>query len=942
MRNKIVWSALSWVFGLLTLNAQQQPVKISLHYGYPDVVLHAVASDENQLIYLSTNHGFYRYDGSDLKEINWLPKDIPVSKLVVAGDSLLIGQKSGHFILASLSLQKILLNDSITDVSIGQMAVCNDRSLLFGTAGNGIFLRSTAGETISVTSELSDPYINHLHFNPVSGIATIATDRGLDQLKITATGSPEFLQHIHTENDIYRSIVSGSGDDLIASGDVSGLLKITTGNSGPEILKADSNPQREKLFHALDQIWVLENQFIIHKLAGLQNTTPVFQEIARFSEPVVDILGIHEGYLMVWQRDGTLQLVPVNYSTFKSIGRTSMSGITAMCRTPDETIWAAREDELIEISNQEGIVQVLRTIQLPETSNFPIISLAEKNNRLLAGSFGDGLFVFDLQTNNLLTHLNEGTGLDNNSILDIAVSENNIWISTMSGVQSVSGKTEPELHSLSGSPGYIYCLKANSDGRLFVGSQGESMFVNEGMQLRSAVENDTTTHSFISIECDAQGNIWGLTTDSKLFRVENDEFQPHPLNDELTGLAAYRLFSSPSGHVGLISDHALYDISEMNSAYELLGAPGLFTSEYQNISTVDSDGDFWLAGINGLVLIEARVLKSNYLPRTEIETLYVNRELSELNSTGSFGHTANNLSFILRSVWHDPYRPVVSEYRMAGLDTTWRTIIDKELHFAKLSPSKYDLELRTLFGPTMNPVHSTNYAFQIAPPIYMQSWFIVLMAVLLLMLLVVGIRWRDRRMATAMALKTERIQTRFEVLKNQINPHFLFNSFNTLAALIPDDPKKAEHFTEKLSAFFREILTSKDNDTNSLERELQLAEDFIFLQQSRYGENLMYDVAVDSSKLKYEIPTLSLQILIENAVKHNQISKTSPLRISVHTKGDLLVVSNNLQLRSTPMESTGLGLNNLSHRLQILTGKNIEIVKSFGNFSVTIPLVKCE
>src|SRR5690554_2259234 len=125
----------------------------------------------------------------------------------------------------------------------------------------------------------------------------------------------------------------------------------------------------------------------------------------------------------------------------------------------------------------------------------------------------------------------------------------------MSGVQSVSGKTEPELHSLSGSPGYIYCLKGNSDGRLVVESQGESMSVNEGMHLQPAIENDTTTHSFISIKCDAQGNIWGLTTDSKLFRVENHEFQPHPLNDELTGLAAYRLFSSPSGYVGLISDH---------------------------------------------------------------------------------------------------------------------------------------------------------------------------------------------------------------------------------------------------------------------------------------------------------------------------------------------------------------------------------------------------
>ncbi len=955
MRNNSKWyGLLFWLIASSTLlQAQRQPIEISLYYGHPEVVLQAVASDKNQLIYLATNHGFFRFDGRDLIEMSWLPNDISVSKMIVSGDSLLIGQTSGRFTLVSLLRQEILFQDSITDVSIGQIAVCNNGSLLFGTAGNGVYLRSPEGKINSVKTKLSDSYINDLYYDFSLGMATIASDRGLDRVEINeATQTIRIQDPVHPHNDLYRSLMpaDSSESELYVLGDATGLVKIKANQSESEVLNPNIRIKHGKLFRALEQLWVLEDESTIYRLKEQSKDSMVLQMIADFTNsPVLDVIGVHEGYLMVWTSDGGLRLVPGNYSLHNFIDQTSLTGITAVCASPDGNIWAAKQDSIIEISNTSGMVHVIKTIALPSSSTFPIISLAEKDNRLMAGSFGDGLFVFDLKSNNLLTHLHEGNGLDNNSILDIAKGDDNIWISTMSGVQSVSGKTQPELHSLSGSPGYVYCLKAKSDGTLFVGSQGESMFVNDGMDLRAAIANDTTIHSndttfhsIVSIEFDSANRVWCLTTDSRLFQFENGKFLNHSLNDQLAMLGAYRLFSSPSGNIGLISDHALYDITHEHTAHELLGAPDLFASEYQNISAVDSDGDLWLASVNGLVLIEARALKSQYRPETEIVQLFVNRQLVDFKTQSSFGHNAEVLSFRLRSVWHDPFRPVVSEYRMVGLDTTWRSVVDKELHFAKLSPGKYNLELRTLFGPTMNPVHQTNYSFNIAPPYYFQSWFVVLAVFLFATLLFAAIRWRDRRMAASMSLKSERIQTQFEVLKNQINPHFLFNSFNTLAALIPDDPKKAEYYTEKLSAFFREILTSQDSDTNSLERELQLASDFIFLQQSRYGENLIYEVDVEPSKLHCQIPTLTLQILIENAVKHNQLSKASPLRITIKTEGFVLKVSNNLQLRTSPVESTGLGLNNLSNRLQILTGKDLVIEKSFGIFNVTIPLVKCD
>lgn len=187
-------------------------------------------------------------------------------------------------------------------------------------------------------------------------------------------------------------------------------------------------------------------------------------------------------------------------------------------------------------------------------------------------------------------------------------------------------------------------------------------------------------------------------------------------------------------------------------------------------------------------------------------------------------------------------------------------------------------------------------------------------------------------------LEKENMQARFETLKNQVNPHFLFNSLNTLMTYIDDNPKASE-FVQNLSDFFRSVLTTRDEEVVLLEDELEILKKYVFLQQSRFGNNLKVNFNIDNSKNgSYFIPPLSLQMLVENAIKHNIISKDKPLFIDIFIEDDHINIKNNLQRKKNP-SSTRVGLTNIRNRYKFLSQKEVKIVETDNVFLVSVPLL---
>jgi two-component system LytT family sensor kinase len=183
----------------------------------------------------------------------------------------------------------------------------------------------------------------------------------------------------------------------------------------------------------------------------------------------------------------------------------------------------------------------------------------------------------------------------------------------------------------------------------------------------------------------------------------------------------------------------------------------------------------------------------------------------------------------------------------------------------------------------------------------------------------------------------EKIITQFELLKQQTSPHFLFNSLNTLISIIPDDTDLAVTYTQHLSNVYRYVLQHKDQNWVSLETELKFVKSFFFLNKIRFGDHLSLNVDINEDKQQSLVAPLSLQILIENALKHNVISSEKPLTISILEHNGKLIVKNNLQLKSNS-QGTKMGLQNIINRYKHLSGKTVQILDYPGFFTVSIPL----
>jgi uncharacterized membrane-anchored protein YhcB (DUF1043 family) len=191
------------------------------------------------------------------------------------------------------------------------------------------------------------------------------------------------------------------------------------------------------------------------------------------------------------------------------------------------------------------------------------------------------------------------------------------------------------------------------------------------------------------------------------------------------------------------------------------------------------------------------------------------------------------------------------------------------------------------------------------------------------------------------ALKRESLQSQFESLKNQLSPHFLFNSLTALKILIKEAPETAQNYVNSLSRALRYTLKSNEKQLVTLKEEMEFMESYLFLIRMRFGDNLFIGTSINENLLLRNLPPLTIQTLVENAIKHNEISKLRPLKIDISTtENDSLIVLNNIQKKLSEEEGTGIGLTNLSKQFQLLFGKDITISIENHQFKVEIPLIK--
>ena len=206
------------------------------------------------------------------------------------------------------------------------------------------------------------------------------------------------------------------------------------------------------------------------------------------------------------------------------------------------------------------------------------------------------------------------------------------------------------------------------------------------------------------------------------------------------------------------------------------------------------------------------------------------------------------------------------------------------------------------------------------------------------------IYYNESRQAKQIAdnLQAELSQIKFEVLKSQINPHFMFNSLNVLSGLINKDVKKAQQFIDEFSHIYRYVLETIEQPVATVDKELDFTRSYLFLQQIRYGNDLSYTINIPADLLDLLLPPLSLQVVLENATKHNIVNESKPLLIEIYNEGQILLIKNNIQPKISRGTSTGLGLKNLVKRYSMISDKEPVFLIETNHYIAKLPLINPE
>lgn len=199
---------------------------------------------------------------------------------------------------------------------------------------------------------------------------------------------------------------------------------------------------------------------------------------------------------------------------------------------------------------------------------------------------------------------------------------------------------------------------------------------------------------------------------------------------------------------------------------------------------------------------------------------------------------------------------------------------------------------------------------------------------------------RERILLENERLLRENLQAKFETLRQQVNPHFLFNSLSTLKTMMYNNVEEAEEYLIHLSEVFRYSLQMNHQEKVMLRDELEVLEAYLFMLKSRFGDNISFDIQIEELHKTLFIPPFTLQIVVENCIKHNIVSREKPLWLKVHSRADnKLIISNNLQPKHSVEDSSQVGLANIEKRFQYLSGLHIDILKNAESFDVVIPLI---
>lgn len=917
------------------------------------VKVNALKQDAAGYIWLGTDKGLLRFNGRDFVNIQD-SVHLPVTAIAVAGERVWVGYNNGKMGLVSDRNVKLLAIDNGPVSPITSLQVISDCLFVIGTEEQGIFaVLNNVAIQYSLVQGLSDNFVYDLSLVGKDRLL-VATDNGINDLFLTA--GKVSVTNYTTRHGLPDNIISAlkkiPGTNLFLIGTQEKGVVIFD-DAHKQVLPILSDGEEWTYGQVNDMLpmpgyraWVATESGYLLEIK-MNNGTAKVRAYHYSGKSLKKLLCDKAGNIWCATSKGLMMVTSEYLEDIKLPAPYNLRSTTAMV-WDDSVLLVALKKELYMVRFRHSTPSMEQIF----SANANITSLfIDRENRLWIGTFGDGLY-YEQNGNTAIRPDGIQELAADASILSISGTKDRIWLATLKGVEELSypvGETISEVKHHGKSTGigsdYVYQLYPDSKGNMWMATDGAGVCMYDGASYHHwdtvFAEGSKVVYSIAE---DRSGDIWAAAMLKDLFHFKNGEWKNHRLPEtQYPDVNISTVMANASGQVVSVYQRCVdewYPASRYFRHYNSALGIGLdSTSNVLNCAAKDNSGNIYLPYQQGIMMLKNKHVAFSIEPNVRISPPAIYSKVVTENKY-AFAHDENYVGFSFDGICYANYERLNYRYMLEGYNDNWIYTNDAAVSFPRLSPGHYRFRVQVSLNPAFEHPSEDSYYFSIATPFWKTNVFYILLVLLSFSAVYAYIKLREKRLKNISRLQQEKMMFEYEHLKSQVNPHFLFNSLYALSILIEENKDTAVDYTVHLADLYRNMLTHSKKDLIPLAEEFEILHNYIHIQQTRFSDALVVriDVSDDLMNTKRIVP-LAMQLLVENAIKHNVVSVAHPLVIIISATPEEIAVRNMIQPKMSQEKGAGIGLINIKQRYSLLTKRDVLYGVYENEFIVRLPLL---
>jgi len=919
------------------------------------VKINAMQQDGMGYIWLGTDDGVYRFNGRSVMHMDDSAEKA-VTAIAMYGKVILTGHADGNInMLIDGKFVPFIIHGTKPTTAISDM-YCDGAGVLWVcTEGQGFFMiMNNIGVACNTTTGLSDDYVYNISVFPGKHLV-VSTDQGINEVGIDK--GKLTINHFTTENgladNIVRIVKPMPDNTACWIGMQDGAIGFYCRKSRQVWMpKMDSSWHWGQINDILPlnggRAWAATEDGYLVELTADNELGKVYTRAYHFEGLKMRRLILGRSGIVWCGTNAGLTMITDEYMLYRPVEQPYMlNNIRAMACDARNNLWFSLQNKLYTLPVDK--IGVTKPVFVYQATGDITVLHAAADGVLWIGTLGGGVYY---RKDGIVKKFTGISTLNNESVLDITTHNNELWVAGLNGLEQVQynhATMQPGsvvVHNKKSGAGsdYVYQVFPDTRGRIWMATDGGGVVMYEnGKYTQWKNGNGINSNVVYTIAEDAVHNIWVSTFGDGVYKYDNKRWAHIASRQGLQDINVHTIAANATGQVALVHDKGIdvwYPNSRQFRNYNSRQGMSIdSTSAILKLYACDTSGNFYIPFEHGFVLFKNVHHTFDIRPNVNIQSVSVlfKKVASDVHK---FNHNQNHISFDYEGINFANPDKLHYRYMLEGYNNGWVVTNDESVTFPQLPPGKYKFKVQASLNNSFSKYNEASYRFTITKPFWRTVWFLILMVSALVAGGYAYISIREKNLRKLSLLQRERMMFEYEHLKSQVNPHFLFNSLNTLASLIEEDKDVASKYTTQLSDLYRNMLSFRNKDLILLSEEWKILKNYIYIQQSRFGDamQLVSDIPEHIMENRQIVP-LSLQLLVENALKHNVVSLSQPLTITIEAIEDAITVRNTYNPKISKEKGEGLGLSNIQRRYSLLTEKKIYYGLSEKEFIVKLPLL---